>query len=41
MGLGFGGQRLQVFPEEEMIAVVTGWDISGREIMGRKLLRGW
>jgi CubicO group peptidase (beta-lactamase class C family) len=24
---GFGGQRLMVFPEEQMIAVFTGWDI--------------
>jgi CubicO group peptidase (beta-lactamase class C family) len=27
MARGFGGQRLMVFPEEDMIAVVTGWDI--------------
>jgi CubicO group peptidase (beta-lactamase class C family) len=27
MALGFGGQRLMVFPEEEMIAVFTGWEI--------------
>ncbi len=27
MGIGFGGQRLMVFPEEELIAVFTGWDI--------------
>jgi hypothetical protein len=27
MGLGFGGQRLMVFPEAQMIATVTGWDI--------------
>jgi CubicO group peptidase (beta-lactamase class C family) len=27
MGIGFGGQRLMVFPEERMIATFTGWDI--------------
>jgi hypothetical protein len=27
MARGFGGQRLMVFPEEQMIAVFTGWDI--------------
>jgi CubicO group peptidase (beta-lactamase class C family) len=27
MGRGFGGQRLMVFPEEDMIAVFTGWEI--------------
>ncbi len=27
MGIGFGGQRLMVFPEEELIATFTGWDI--------------
>ena len=27
MGRGFGGQRVMVFPEEEMIAVFTGWKI--------------
>jgi CubicO group peptidase (beta-lactamase class C family) len=27
MGMGFGGQRLMVFPEEELIAVFTGWEI--------------
>jgi CubicO group peptidase (beta-lactamase class C family) len=27
MARGFGGQRLMVFPEEEMIAVFTGWEI--------------
>ncbi len=27
MGIGFGGQRLMVFPEEQMIATFTGWDI--------------
>jgi len=27
MARGFGGQRLMVFPEEELIAVFTGWEI--------------
>jgi CubicO group peptidase (beta-lactamase class C family) len=27
MGIGFGGQRLMVFPEEQLIATFTGWDI--------------
>jgi hypothetical protein len=27
MGIGFGGQRLMVFPEEDLIATFTGWDI--------------
>lgn len=26
-GIGFGGQRLMVFPSEQLIAVFTGWDI--------------
>jgi CubicO group peptidase (beta-lactamase class C family) len=27
MARGFGGQRLMVFPQEDMIAVFTGWEI--------------
>jgi CubicO group peptidase (beta-lactamase class C family) len=27
MGIGFGGQRLMVFPGEQLIAIFTGWDI--------------
>ena len=27
MCLGFGGQRLMVFPEEQLIVVFTGWQI--------------
>lgn len=27
MGIGFGGQRLMVFPEDELIVTFTGWDI--------------
>jgi CubicO group peptidase (beta-lactamase class C family) len=38
MGLGFGGQRLMVFPEEEMIAVVTGWDILGEGDYGKEIV---
>jgi len=40
--IGFGGQRLMVFPEEDMIAVFTGWSIlkdpvSERELVSRIL----
>jgi len=31
MCLGFGGQRLMVFPEEQLIVVFTGWRIIGDE----------
>jgi hypothetical protein len=31
MGRGFGGQRLMIFPDEELIAVFTGWKILGDE----------
>ena len=27
MALGFGGQRLMVFPEEHLIVTFTGWEI--------------
>ena len=27
MGIGFGGQRLMVFPGDQLIAIFTGWDI--------------
>ena len=27
LGIGFGGQRLMVFPQEQMIVTFTGWDI--------------
>jgi hypothetical protein len=27
MARGFGGQRLMVFPEENLIVVFTGWEI--------------
>ena len=28
-GRGFGGQQLLIFPEDDLIAVTTGWDILG------------
>jgi len=42
MARGFGGQRLMVFPEEELLAVFTGWDIlkdpsRDRELVNRIL----
>ena len=41
-GLGFGGQRLMVFPEEDLIVVFTGWEIlkdpaGDRELVNRIL----
>lgn len=27
MGIGFGGQRLMVFSDEQLIVTFTGWDI--------------
>jgi CubicO group peptidase (beta-lactamase class C family) len=42
-GLGYGGQRLLVLPEEEIVAVFTGWNIdehpplSATEMVGRLL----
>jgi len=27
MGVGFAGQRLMVFPQQQLIAVFTGWDV--------------
>jgi CubicO group peptidase (beta-lactamase class C family) len=38
MARGFGGQRLMVFPEEEMIAVFTGWDILNDPSRDRELV---
>jgi CubicO group peptidase (beta-lactamase class C family) len=38
MARGFGGQRLMVFPEEEMIAVSTGWEILKDEAKDRDLM---
>jgi CubicO group peptidase (beta-lactamase class C family) len=38
MARGFGGQRLMVFPEEEMIAVFTGWEILKEEAKDRDLV---
>jgi len=42
MGRGFGGQRLMVFPEKELIVTFTGWSIlkdppSDEEFVGRIL----
>lgn len=38
MARGFGGQRLMVFPEEDMIAVFTGWEILKDEATDRDLV---
>ena len=38
MARGFGGQRLMVFPEEDMIAVFTGWEILKDEAADRDLV---
>jgi CubicO group peptidase (beta-lactamase class C family) len=38
MARGFGGQRLMVFPEEQMIAVFTGWEILKDEAGDRDLV---
>lgn len=32
MGRGFGGQRLMVFPKEDLIVVFTGWNILGTPV---------
>jgi len=37
MARGFGGQRLMVFPEEDLIAVFTGWEILKDEAPDRDL----
>ena len=37
MARGFGGQRLMVFPEENLIAVFTGWEILKDEAKDRDL----
>ena len=38
MARGFGGQRLMVLPEEEMIVVFTGWDILNDPSRDRELV---
>ncbi|MCU1303919.1 MAG: beta-lactamase [Candidatus Sulfotelmatobacter sp.] len=38
MARGFGGQRLMVFPEENLIAVFTGWDILKDPPIDRELV---
>jgi hypothetical protein len=42
MARGFGGQRLMVFPQEDVIVVFTGWEIlkdpaADRELVNRIL----
>jgi hypothetical protein len=42
MARGFGGQRLMVFPEKDLIFAFTGWDIlkdpaGDRELVDRLL----
>jgi len=39
MARGWGGQRLMVFPEEELIAVFTGWEILKDEAGDPALIR--
>jgi CubicO group peptidase (beta-lactamase class C family) len=38
MARGFGGQRLMVFPEENLIAVFTGWEILKDPVGDRELV---
>src|SRR5438876_1662695 len=38
MARGFGGQRLMVFPEENLVAVFTGWEILKDETPDRDLV---
>jgi CubicO group peptidase (beta-lactamase class C family) len=38
MARGFGGQRLMVFPDENLIAVFTGWDILKDPPVDRELV---
>ena len=38
MARGFGGQRLMVFPEENLIVVFTGWEILKEEAKDRDLI---
>jgi CubicO group peptidase (beta-lactamase class C family) len=38
MARGFGGQRLMVFPEENLIAVFTGWEILKEEAKDQDLV---
>jgi CubicO group peptidase (beta-lactamase class C family) len=38
MARGFGGQRLMVFPQEDMIVVFTGWDILNDPSRDRELV---
>lgn len=38
MARGFGGQRLMVFPEEDLIVVFTGWNILGTPVASREFV---
>jgi len=38
MARGFGGQRLMIFPEKDLIAVFTGWDILGAPVTNQALV---
>ncbi len=38
MARGFGGQRLMVFPEEDLIVVFTGWNILGTPVTNREFV---
>ena len=38
MARGFGGQRLMVFPEEDLIVVFTGWAILGTPVASREFV---
>jgi CubicO group peptidase (beta-lactamase class C family) len=38
MARGFGGQRLMVFPEEDLIVVFTGWNILGTPVANREFV---
>ena len=39
MALGFGGQHLMVFPEEDLIVVFTGWNILGKPAANSEFVR--
>jgi hypothetical protein len=39
MGIGFGGQRLMVFPEQQLIATFTGWDILKEPVVDAELVK--
>ena len=37
-GLGWGGQRLLAYPDEDLVAVFNSWDIYGKEIQSTATL---